>query len=53
MNHRYNHENHLIESALNEIDCTIHEFNSNSPEDYLDWELNVDHCIGNFLPYSC
>ena len=53
MSHRYNHENHLIESALNEIDYAIHEFDSNSPEDYLDWEFDVDHCIGNFPPYSC
>ena len=43
----------MIESALNEIDCAIHEFDSNSPEDYLDWEFDVDHCIDNFPPYSC
>ena len=53
MSHRYNHENYLIELALNEIDCAIYEFDSNSPEDYFDWEFDVDRYISNFRLYSC
>ena len=53
MSHRYDHEKYLIGLALDEIEHAIHEFDSNSPEDYLDWEFDVDRCIGNFPPYSC
>ena len=53
MSHRYDHEKYLIGLALDEIEHAIHGFDSNSPEDYLDWEFDVDRCIGNFPPYSC
>ena len=52
MSQRYDHEKYLIGLALDEIEHALHEFDSNSPEDYLDWEFNVERCIGNFPPYS-
>ena len=36
MSHRYNRENYLIALALDEIEHALHEFDGNSPEDYLD-----------------
>ena len=53
MSHRYDHEKYLIGLALDEIEHAIHEFDSNSPEDYLDWEFDVERSISNSPPYSC
>ena len=53
MSHRYDHEKYLIGLALDEIEHAIHQFDSNSLGDYLDWEFDVERCIGNFSPYSC
>ena len=43
----------MIELALDEIECELPEFDSNSPGEYLDWEYEVDRCIGDFPHSSC
>ena len=54
---RRNHEIHWVEESdwveevLHEIDCELPEFGSKSPSDYLDWEFEVNRCIGDF-PHS-
>ena len=53
MGYRHNHEIDWVEEVLDEIEYKLPKFDSTSPSDYLDWEFEVDRCIGDFPHSSC
>ena len=51
MGSRHDCEIYWAKLALNEINHELPEFDSESKDDYLDWEFTVDQCVGDF-PHS-